>query len=75
MLPLAPYQPQLERTRVLLEGVRLNAAQEVDAVHARSKLEQRGRQHVLDLFVCRNSPRTRRSGCSLRHESTLGFDF
>ncbi|KAF7117320.1 hypothetical protein CNMCM5793_006069 [Aspergillus hiratsukae] len=50
MLPLAPYQPEVERVRVLLEGARLNAEQEVDAVHARLKLEQRGRQHALDLL-------------------------
>ncbi|RHZ52693.1 hypothetical protein CDV55_102385 [Aspergillus turcosus] len=50
MLPLAPYQPEVERVRVLLEGARLDAEQEVDAVHARLKLEQRGRQHALDLL-------------------------
>ncbi|GIC86283.1 uncharacterized protein Aud_002651 [Aspergillus udagawae] len=49
MLPLAPYQPEVERVRVLLEGARLNAEQEVDAVHARLKMEQRGEQNALDL--------------------------
>jgi hypothetical protein len=50
MLPLAPYQPEVERVRVMLEGARLNAEQEVDAVHARLKLEARGQQHALDLL-------------------------
>lgn len=50
MLPLAPYQPEVERVRVLLEGARLNAEQEVDAVHARLKLEQRGQENALDLL-------------------------
>jgi hypothetical protein len=50
MLPLAPYQPEVERVRVMLEGARLNAKQEVDAVHARLKLEARGQQHALDLL-------------------------
>ncbi|KAL4928759.1 uncharacterized protein BDV17DRAFT_281834 [Aspergillus undulatus] len=50
VLPLAPYQPEVERVRVLLEGARLNAQQEVDAVHARLELEKQGRQHALDLL-------------------------
>ncbi|KAL4912393.1 hypothetical protein BDW62DRAFT_194659 [Aspergillus aurantiobrunneus] len=50
MLPLGPYQPEVERVRVLLEGARFNAEQEMDALHARLKLEQRGRQHALDLL-------------------------
>ncbi|GFF71729.1 hypothetical protein IFM62136_08157 [Aspergillus lentulus] len=50
MLPLAPYQPEVERVRVMLEGARLNAEQEVDAVHARLKLEARGEQNALDLL-------------------------
>ncbi|KAL4884450.1 hypothetical protein BJY04DRAFT_215416 [Aspergillus karnatakaensis] len=50
MLPLAPYQPEVERVRVMLEGARLNAEQEIDAVHARLKLEQQGRQNALDLL-------------------------
>lgn len=50
MLPLGPYQPEVERVRVLLEGARAIAEEEVDALHARLKLEQRGRQHALDLL-------------------------
>ncbi|KAL5336303.1 hypothetical protein BJX70DRAFT_287756 [Aspergillus crustosus] len=50
MVPLAPYQPEVERVRVMLEGSRLNAEQEIDAVHARLKLEQQGRQNALDLL-------------------------
>lgn len=50
MLPLGPYQPEVERVRVLLEGARATAEEEVDALHARLKLEQRGRQHALDLL-------------------------
>ncbi|KAL4950632.1 hypothetical protein BDW69DRAFT_171659 [Aspergillus filifer] len=49
-LPLAPHQPEVERVRVLLEGARANAQREIDAVHARLKLEQQGRQHALDLL-------------------------
>ncbi|KAL4778587.1 hypothetical protein BJX76DRAFT_342823 [Aspergillus varians] len=50
MIPLGPYQPEVERVRVLLEGARINAEEEVDALHARLKLEQRGRQYALDLI-------------------------
>ncbi|KAL4866102.1 hypothetical protein BDV12DRAFT_139842 [Aspergillus spectabilis] len=50
MLPLSPHQPEMERVRVMLEGARLNAEQEIDAVHARLKLEQQGQQNALDLL-------------------------
>ncbi|KAL4754329.1 hypothetical protein BDW72DRAFT_200810 [Aspergillus terricola var. indicus] len=50
MLPLGPYQPEVERVRVLLEGARANAEEELDALHARLKMEERGRQHALDLL-------------------------
>ncbi|KAL5003092.1 hypothetical protein BDV10DRAFT_180783 [Aspergillus recurvatus] len=50
MLPLGPYQPEVERVRVLLEGARANAEEELDALHARLKMEQRGRQNALDLL-------------------------
>ncbi|KAL4940036.1 hypothetical protein BDV06DRAFT_230665 [Aspergillus oleicola] len=50
VLPLAPHQPEVERVRVLLEGARANAEREVDTVHARLKLEQKGRQNALDLL-------------------------
>ncbi|KAL4819518.1 hypothetical protein BDW67DRAFT_154763 [Aspergillus spinulosporus] len=50
MLPLGPYQPEVERVRVLLEGARANAEEELDALHARLKIEERGRQHALDLL-------------------------
>ncbi|KAL4980274.1 hypothetical protein BDW66DRAFT_72673 [Aspergillus desertorum] len=50
MLPLGPYQPEVERVRVLLEGATANAEEEMDALHARLKLEQRGRQNALDLL-------------------------
>ncbi|KAL4770750.1 hypothetical protein BDW60DRAFT_191930 [Aspergillus nidulans var. acristatus] len=50
MLPLGPYQPEVERVRVLLEGARANAEEELDAVHARLKMEERGAQHALDLL-------------------------
>ncbi|KAL6236666.1 hypothetical protein BDW75DRAFT_229317 [Aspergillus navahoensis] len=49
MLPLGPYQPEVERVRVLLEGARANAEEELDALHARLKMEERGMQHALDL--------------------------
>ncbi|KAL3493156.1 hypothetical protein BJX62DRAFT_235470 [Aspergillus germanicus] len=50
IFPLAPYQPEVERVRILHEGARINAEREVDAVHARLKMEQRGRQNALDLL-------------------------
>ncbi|RDW78830.1 uncharacterized protein DSM5745_05682 [Aspergillus mulundensis] len=50
MLPLAPYQPEVDRVRVLMEGARARAEEEVDAAHARAKMEQRGRQAALDLL-------------------------
>ncbi|KAL4807862.1 hypothetical protein BDV18DRAFT_159072 [Aspergillus unguis] len=50
MLPLAPWQPEVERVRILLEGARMKAEEEVDALHARLKMEQKGRQAALDLL-------------------------
>ncbi|KKK21645.1 hypothetical protein ARAM_005249 [Aspergillus rambellii] len=50
MLPLAPYQPEVDRVRILLEGAKLNAEREIDAVHARLKIEKQGREHALDLL-------------------------
>jgi hypothetical protein len=50
IFPLAPYQPEVERVRILHEGARINAEREVDAVHARLKMEQRGQQNALDLL-------------------------
>jgi hypothetical protein len=50
IFPLAPYQPEVERVRILHEGARAHAQREVDAVHARLKLEQRGQQNALDLL-------------------------
>ncbi|KAL4909503.1 hypothetical protein BDW74DRAFT_82805 [Aspergillus multicolor] len=50
MLPLAPWQPEVDRVRILMEGTRARAEEEIDAVHARAKLEARGRQAALDLL-------------------------
>ena len=50
MLPLGPYQPEVERVRVLLEGARANAEEMLDALHAGLKMEASGRQHALDLL-------------------------
>lgn len=50
MLPLAPYQPEVERVQVMLEGARINAEREIDAVQARLKLEKQGQQNALELL-------------------------
>ncbi|KAL2826140.1 hypothetical protein BDW59DRAFT_145564 [Aspergillus cavernicola] len=50
MVPLEPFQPEVERVGVLLEGARANAEREVDAVKARLDLEKRGRENALDLL-------------------------
>lgn len=50
MLPLAPFQPEVDRTQVMLEGARANAEREMDALQARLLIEKQGRQRALDLL-------------------------
>lgn len=50
MFPLAPYQPEVERVRIMQEGARINAERELDAVKARLMLEKQGREAALDLI-------------------------
>ncbi|KAI9372956.1 hypothetical protein BJX61DRAFT_552506 [Aspergillus egyptiacus] len=50
MLPLAPYGPEVERVRVLMEGARGTAEREMDAMRARMEMEGSGRRAALDLL-------------------------
>lgn len=50
MLPLAPYQREVERVRILQEGARIKAQQELDAMKTKLSFDKQARQATLDLF-------------------------
>lgn len=50
MLPLAPNQREVERVRILQEGARIKAQQELDAMKTKLRFDKQARQATLDLF-------------------------